>query len=56
MRVLMGVHRLVAEAQGASVGDYVHFIDSLHVYDAERKAAVRQLELTSSSVCRRALD
>lgn len=49
MRVLRGVQRLVARSLGVPVGDYIHFIDSLHVYEAERAAVLKQAELVARS-------
>lgn len=56
MRVLMGVQRLVAEALGVGVGDYVHFIDSLHVYEAELAETKKIYEIMSQSESRLALN
>ena len=49
MRMLSGVQRLAAKSLGVPVGDYVHFIDSLHVYETERSAVLRQAELVLKS-------
>lgn len=50
MRILMGVQRIVAKELGVGIGDYVHLIDSLHIYEDEKELAVNQSELTASSL------
>lgn len=49
MRVMMGVQRIVATALGAQIGEYLHFIDSLHVYEREVGRAAEQLRFMESS-------
>ena len=49
MRILMGVQAFVARQLGVSVGSYIHFIDSLHIYEAERYHAVQQLKFNARS-------
>lgn len=50
MRILMGIQRIVAKELGIGIGDYIHFIDSLHVYEIEKEQAAKQLELTSETL------
>ena len=47
MRILMGVQSFVARKLDVSVGSYVHFIDSLHIYEAERYHVIQQEKLIS---------
>jgi hypothetical protein len=49
MRILTGIQRLVAKSLGVPAGDYVHFIDSLHIYETERAAVLKQAEIVATS-------
>ncbi len=49
MRILMGVQRLIAKELNVKLGDYIHVIDSLHIYEAEADSARTQLEFMSTS-------
>lgn len=42
MCILIGVQRIIANELGIGMGEYFHFIDSLHIYEAERDAAMEQ--------------
>jgi hypothetical protein len=50
MRILMGVQRIVAKELGVGIGDYFHFIDSLHIYENEKDLAIKQSELAASAL------
>lgn len=49
MRILMGVQRIVAKELGVDVGDYIHFVDSLHIYETEKDLAIKQSKLIAAS-------
>ncbi len=49
MRILMGVQRIVAKELGIGVGDYIHFVDSLHIYEVEKDLATKQSKLITAS-------
>jgi thymidylate synthase len=49
MRILMGVQRIVAKDLGIGIGDYVHFIDSIHVYEIEKDLAINQSKIVETS-------
>ena len=49
MRILMSVQRIVAKELGIGVGDYIHFVDSLHIYEVEKDLAIKQSKLITTS-------
>ena len=49
MRVLTGIQAHVARELGVSIGTYIHFIDSVHIYVAERHIAIKQRSFISRS-------
>jgi hypothetical protein len=42
MRILMGVQEFVAHSLGLDIGEYIHFIDSLHIYETDKNIAKTQ--------------
>ncbi|MFA4954045.1 MAG: thymidylate synthase [Patescibacteria group bacterium] len=49
IRILMGIQQIVAKDLGLGLGEYVHFVDSLHIYEAEKTEAINQSKMIATS-------